>query len=152
MPAQSLFTQFTTTKDVESFKIDLERLKREMYTASVEVDKCISNIIKAIQKEALVNYLIDKKVDTSDAVRVENAIEELIEEISKMPVINLISAVIPTQSLLVEMLEKIESQTGEKMIFRMYTSPDIIGGAVFEYNGIEYRDTVEDKLLQLTTK
>ena len=152
MPAQSLFTQFTTTKDVESFKIDLERLKREMYTASEEVDKCISNIIKASQKEALVNYLIDKKVDTSDAVRVENAIEELIEEISKMPVINLISAVIPTQSLLFEMLEEIESQTGEKMIFRMYTSPDIIGGAVFEYNGIEYRDTVEDKLLQLTTK
>jgi F0F1-type ATP synthase delta subunit len=65
--------------------------------------------------------------------------EKLAKALESLRVVKLVLAFLPSEEFLEKMIAWLEKQTGEKAVFDISVKEEIIGGAIFEYEG-EYRD------------
>lgn len=70
----------------------------------------------------------------------------LAKTLESLPVVKLVLAFLPSQEFLEKMTSWLEKQTSEKTLVDISVKEEIVGGAIFEYEG-EYRDyTLSSKL------
>lgn len=146
MSAHTLHSLIVTTKDVDVLQNRLTELKRQIYSTSKTLDQYISEIFINDQSRLFYDYLSDKKIDSLDPVRVEEAIDELLKNISEMPVVTIRVAFVPSREILSQILSKIQDEIGVKTVLNIVVTDQIIGGAIFESNGIEFSETLAEKI------
>lgn len=73
-------------------------------------------------------------------------INELILYLGKLPKVKITLAFEPTRDLVDNLNGLITQEADKKVILEIVVNQFIVGGAIFEYRGKVYKDTLEDKL------
>jgi len=146
MSVHTLYSQLITTKDVGVLQNRLTELKQKIYSGSKTLDQYISEIFINDQRSLFYNFLSEKQIESLDPVRIEEAIDELLNNISEISVVTLRVAFFPGREVLSQVLTIIQEASKFKTVLDIIVLDQIIGGAIFEYNGIEFAETIEEKI------
>jgi hypothetical protein len=132
MPSNSsaLLDTLLTTEDREVLRGELELLK----TAIFKVNKDSFAETMKVGVRAFVAEIIEKELRTNN-VDPEKYLNEMLQNIDKLPTLELTIAFEPTQANLEHFATQASTVAGQNVLLQVSTKPEIIGGAVVIWNG-----------------
>jgi F0F1-type ATP synthase delta subunit len=132
--------EFLVTKsDDAAFIAQLDKLEQSLFNVHDSVEKKAEEIFSHEELEAVKALMKSQGVSFGNREQVRQFIHDLVTGLTGVLSINLIVAIEPTEKTLREISAWIGQNNSVKVFLNLTVDPNIIGGAVIEYNG-SYRD------------
>lgn len=128
-----------TKRDVAQFIAQLGRLEQCLFNIHESIEKKAEEIFSHDEFEAIKVLMKSQSVSFDNREQVRQFIQDLVTDLNTVLSISLIVAVEPTEKTLREISAWISRNNSVKVFLDLKIDPNIIGGAVIEYNG-SYRD------------
>lgn len=124
-----------TKEDTAYIREKLSKLSREAFKVQKPFQKKIFEVFSVSLAEEFLKMAEEKKVNLADSAACEAFIKQLIGEIQSMPSVKLHLSFEPSYDLLSNISKWFEDVAGRPVIIDYVVNPDLIGGALIEWNG-----------------
>jgi len=128
-----------TKSDVAKFVSQLDKLEQSLFNIHESIEMKAEEIFSHDELDAVKSLLKSQGVSFDSRELVRQFIHELVASLNGASSLNLIVAIEPTEKTLREISAWISQNNNVKVFLNLKVDPNIIGGAVIEYNG-SYRD------------
>ena len=128
---------------------DIAQAKKAIYKGEQEL---LSKKLKNVVGKKLRRILKEQEEENNLQTRKqqEEFLNNLKDYLQNIPQIKLTIAFSPSDSFLKEITQWLENQVGKEVIINLTIKPDIVGGAIIEYNGHYLNLALKDQIEELT--
>jgi len=129
----SLFRSVTTVEESKDLIMQLEELSGSLF--SKKSKDVFDNLQLSIKNEVEI-AIKEQDAEITDATKLQELLNSMIEYIQGLSVLSLTLAVSPTSKQLHEMSDWLERSTGKKILLNIMVDHTVIAGAKIQYNGV----------------
>jgi ATP synthase delta (OSCP) subunit len=126
---------FTTKSEAGFFSSRLSAISEKIYQTNFDLEKTLTEELGMQKKEKFLSLLKENNIATGSNSGLKNFIAQLINNISKLPVLALTIPFEPNERSLQTFSQWFLLNINKQVLFVINVDPDLIAGAVIKYKG-----------------
>ena len=138
----------TTKQELVYLLDDISQAKDLIYKQS---NKKLSEKVKNVVSEDLRKIIKNQEGNLNTREEQEEFLNQLKSQLQSVPQIKLTLAFSPSDSFLNDISQWLENETGEHTIIDLTVNPEIVGGAIIEYDGHYLNFGLDKKIEKINT-
>jgi F0F1-type ATP synthase delta subunit len=141
-----IYSTVYTRQDLVLFYKEMDQVINSIFKTQSSFSESSSAVLGMVKKEKIDNYLLEKKVDLNNPVKLKEALEKIKIIGKSFPVVNLTLAFEPTEKILKDVNIWFIKRLNTKVILEISLERKFIGGAYISLDG-KYKDySLEEKI------
>ena len=138
----------TTKQELVYLLDDINQAKDLIYEKS---DKKLSEKVKNVVSEGFRKIIRNQEDELNTREEQEEFLNQLKSQLQSAAQIKLTLAFSPSDSFLKDISQWLENETGEHIIIDLTVDPEIVGGAIIEYDGHYLNFGLDKKIEKINT-
>ncbi len=140
---------FHTKLEANDFSLRLSNLSDGLYETGFNLEKALVDNLGIDKKDRFMVLLRNSHVNVNSVSALKDFLERLQEQIGKLPVLSITLAFEPNEETLKLLDEWFSLNLKKQFIFDIEVAPDIIGGAMINFNGKYLDCTLREKFAKI---
>lgn len=114
----------------------LEEIELNIFKKNTKIDDYLQNKIPQALGKDLNEYIVAQKIDIYDAISLSKFIADIKKALMRVAVMDLYLSFDPSRETVKMFGEWLGENMSSKVILRIHTNPELLGGAIVEFNGL----------------